>query len=106
MLISIAHAAEGGISQELLGFLPALVIFALFWMLLIRPQMKQAKEQKAMQENLQKGDEVATTGGVLGKVSKVSDQFVALEIASNVTIHVQRQAILTVLPKGTIKAMI
>lgn len=106
MLISIAHAAEGGISQDMLGFLPAIVIFALFWVLLIRPQMKQAKEQKAMQENLQKGDEVATTGGVLGKVSKVSEQFIALEIANNVTIHVQRQAIQTVLPKGTIKTIV
>ena len=81
------------------------VIFVLFYFMLIRPQMKQAKEQKAMIAALQKGDEVATTGGIVGKISKVSDEFIALEIAQNVTINVQRHTIQTMLPKGTIKTI-
>jgi preprotein translocase subunit YajC len=84
-------------------FLPLIVIFALFYFMMIRPQMKRAKEQKNMLESLQKGDEVVTAGGELGKVAKVSAAYVSLEIAPNVVIQVQRSAITTLLPKGTIK---
>jgi len=81
------------------------VIFVLFWFMLIRPQMKQAKEQRKMIEALQKGDEVTTSGGIVGRVTKVGDAFVALEIATDVTINVQKHTIQTLLPKGTIKTL-
>jgi len=73
--------------------------------MLIRPQMKQAKEQRKMIEALQKGDEVTTSGGIVGRVTKVGDAFVALEIATDVTINVQKHTIQTLLPKGTIKTL-
>jgi preprotein translocase subunit YajC len=77
---------------------------AVLYFLMIRPQMKRAKEHKAMVEGLQKGDEVVTAGGVLGRITKVGDSYVSVEIANNVEIQVQRGAVQTVLPKGTIKA--
>lgn len=104
MLISNAYAAgpaAGG--QDLMGFLPLIVIFVLFYFMLIRPQMKRAKEQKNMLDALQKGDEVVTAGGELGKVVKVGEAFIGLEIADNVVVQVQKQAITSLLPKGTIK---
>jgi len=72
---------------------------------MIRPQMKRAKEHKAMTEALQKGDEVVAAGGVMGKITKVGDAYVSLEIAPNVEINVQRAAISQLLPKGTVKAL-
>jgi preprotein translocase subunit YajC len=89
----------------LTGLLPMVLIFVVFYFLLIRPQQKKAKEHKAMLEALQKGDEVITAGGVVGKVSKITDQYVAVEIAPSVEISVQRAAISQLLPKGTIKAL-
>jgi preprotein translocase subunit YajC len=106
MLISLAHAAEGAppdMMSSMQQFLPLIVIFALFYFMMIRPQMKRAKEQKNMVESLQKGDEVVTVGGELGKVAKVSEAYVGLEVAPNVVIHVQKSAITSLLPKGTIK---
>ena len=104
MLINLAHAAEGAPGDPgIMGFLPLIVIFVLFYFMLLRPQMKRAKEQKNMLDALQKGDEVVTAGGTLGKVIKVTENFVTVEIAANTTIHVQRSAIQTLLPKGTIK---
>ncbi|MDP2784467.1 MAG: preprotein translocase subunit YajC [Sulfurimicrobium sp.] len=106
MLISNAYAAgpaAGGF--DLMGFLPLVVIFVLFYFMLIRPQMKRAKEQKNMMDALQKGDEVVTSGGQLGKVVKVSEGYVSLEIAENVVVNVQKPAITTLLPKGTIKSI-
>ena len=82
-----------------------IIIFVLFYFMLIRPQMKQAKEQKAMIEALKAGDEVATTGGVLGKVTKVGDNFVSVEIATNTVVNVQKHAVQTLLPPGTIKSI-
>jgi len=103
-LISDAHAAPAPAQQDpILGLLPFIIIFVLFYFMLIRPQMKRAKEQRKMIDALQKGDEVITSGGVLGKVSKVGEQYVSLEIADNVTIQVQKQTIQTLLPKGTLK---
>ncbi len=105
MFISDAYAAPAPAAQDpILGLLPFVVIFVLFYFMLIRPQMKRAKEQKKMIEALQKGDEVITAGGLLGKITKVGEQYVSLEIADNVTIQVQKQTVQTLLPKGTIKA--
>ncbi|XZG71350.1 preprotein translocase subunit YajC [Chitinibacteraceae bacterium HSL-7] len=95
-------AAPGG-ADAFMSFLPMIVIFVLFWLLLIRPQQKRMKEHKAMLEALDKGDEVATTGGTLGKIVKVSDQYVTLEIAQGVEVVVQRSAVGQRLEKGTIK---
>jgi preprotein translocase subunit YajC len=103
-LISPAWAAApAGQPDPIMGLLPFIIIFVLFYFMLIRPQMKRAKEQKKMIDALQKGDEVVTSGGLLGKVTKVGEQYVSLEIAENVVVQVQKQTIQTVLPKGTIK---
>lgn len=104
MFISNAYAAAGP-TNDLLGFLPLVIIFVLFYFMIIRPQMKQAKEQRNMIAALQKGDEVITSGGVVGKVTKVSDAFITVEIATAIEINVQKQAVQTLLPKGTIKAI-
>lgn len=104
MLISMAYAADAAPQADpIMQFLPLIVIFALFYFMMIRPQMKRAKEQKNMLESLQKGDEVVTAGGELGKVAKVGAAYIGLEVATNVVIHVQKSAITTLLPKGTIK---
>ena len=104
-MISNAYAAPAAGAQDpILGLLPFVVIFVLFYFMLIRPQMKRAKEQKKMIDALQKGDEVITTGGVLGKITKVSDQYMSLEIADNVVIQVQKATVQTLLPKGTMKS--
>lgn len=105
MFINNAYAASAGASPDFMSFAPMIIIFVLFWFMLIRPQMKQAKEQRNMIAALQKGDEVTTAGGIVGKVTKVSDGFVALEIAPDVTINVQKHTIQTLLPKGTIKTL-
>ena len=105
-MIGTAYAQAVGASPQgadtLMGMLPIILMFVILYFLMIRPQMKKAKEHKTMVEALQKGDEVVA-GGILGKISKVSDNYVSLEIAPNVTIQVQRGAINTLLPKGTIK---
>jgi preprotein translocase subunit YajC len=92
-------AAGGGYESILLIG----AMFAVMYFLMIRPQMKRAKEHKALIEGLQKGDEVVTAGGLLGRISKVGEGYVGVEIAPNVEIQVQRAAVQTVLPKGTIK---
>jgi preprotein translocase subunit YajC len=104
MFISNAYAAAAP-SSDLLSFAPMLIIFVLFYFMLIRPQMKQAKQHKAMISALKVGDEVATTGGVIGKVTKVSDHFIAIEIATNTVVTVQRHAVQTLLPPGTLKSV-
>ena len=88
-----------------MGFLPLIALLALFYFLILRPQQKRAKEHKAMVEAMQKGDEVVTVGGVLGKVTKVGDENIAVEIADNIVVQVQKAAVQTVLPKGTIKSL-
>lgn len=105
MFISNAYAAPAAATPDWTSFLPLIVIFVLFWFMLIRPQMKQAKEHRKMLEALQKGDEVATTGGLTGRIVKVSDSFVSLEIAPETIIHVQKHAVQTLLPKGTLKSL-
>jgi preprotein translocase subunit YajC len=108
-LISDAYAqtapAVGGAAGGLMSFLPIILMFVVLWFIMIRPQMKRQKETKAMLEALAKGDEVVTAGGILGKVSKVAEQYVTVEIAANTEITVQKSAVTTVLPKGTLKAL-
>jgi preprotein translocase subunit YajC len=96
-------AAPGG--ADLMSMLPIILMFVVLYFVMIRPQMKRAKEHKAMVEAIQKGDEVIAAGGVLGKVTKVADNYVTLEIADKVEIRVQRPAVQLVLPKGTIKGV-
>ena len=100
-----AQAAGGTAGNEFLSLLPMIGIFVVFYFLLIRPQQKRAKEQKAMMEALQKGDEVVTAGGMLGRVSKVVDAYVTIEVATGTEITVQKSAITTLMPKGTLKAL-
>jgi len=106
VLISNAFAqAAPAASQgfDMFQMLPLVLMFVLLYFLMIRPQSKRAKEHRAMLAGLQKGDEVVTAGGTLGKVTKVGDNFVSVEIAPNVEIQVQRPSITTLLPKGTVK---
>ena len=107
MFISPAFAqapATGG-DAGLMGFLPIILMFVLLYFLMIRPQMKRAKEQKTMIDALQKGDEVITAGGVLGRITSVSDAYLTVEIAPSTEVTVQRIAVQTLLPKGTIKSV-
>jgi preprotein translocase subunit YajC len=98
-----AQAPAGGAGGGFESILLIGAMFAVLYFLMIRPQMKRAKEHKAMIDALQKGDEVVTAGGVLGRISKMGEGYVSVEIAPNVEIQVQRAAVQTVLPKGTIK---
>src|SRR5687768_2691632 len=98
-----AQAAPGATGGGFESIFLIVAMFAVLYFLMIRPQMKRAKEHKALIEGLQKGDEVVTAGGVLGRVSKVGDAHLSLEVAPNVEIQVQRAAVQTILPKGTIK---
>lgn len=106
-LISSAQAqATGGASQGslLTSMLPLVLIFVVFYFLLIRPQTKRAKEHQAMIKALDVGAEVATAGGIVGKIIEVSDQFLTIEIADGVQVKVQRHTVTQVLPKGTLKS--
>ena len=106
MIISPAYAqATGGGDPGFIGFLPIILMFVLLYFLMIRPQMKRAKEQKAMVEALQKGDEVVTAGGIVGKITKLNDQYVTVEVAPNTEVVVQRSAVQVPLPKGTLKTL-
>ncbi len=104
MFISNAYAATAT-TTDFMSFLPLVIIFALFFFMIIRPQMKQAKAQRNMIAALQKGDEVVTSGGIVGKITKVTDAFVSVEIAQNIEITVQKHGIQSALPKGTIKSI-
>ena len=101
--ISDAWAQSGGAGGGLMGLLPMVLIFVIFYFLLIRPQQKRAKEHKAMVAGVQKGDEIVTNGGLLGKVIEVDDNFVTVEIAAGTNVKVQRMAISQTMPKGTVK---
>jgi preprotein translocase subunit YajC len=98
-----APAAQGGAESSLLSMLPLVLMFVVLYFVMIRPQMKRQKEHKTMIEALAKGDEVVTSGGVLGKVSKLGDNFLHVEVANGVELQVQRSAVVQVLPKGTLK---
>lgn len=109
LLISQAVAAgapAAGAAQQpggLASLIPLIIIFVVFYFLLIRPQSKRAKEHRNMVSALQKGDEVTTNGGVLGRITETDDAFVTIEIADNVEVRVQRHAIHALMPKGTYK---
>lgn len=98
-----AAAGGGDMLSGLGGMLPLVLMFVVLYFVMIRPQMKKQKEHRAMIDALAKGDEVVTAGGVLGKVSKLEEGFLGLEIAEGVQIQVQRSAVVQVLPKGTVK---
>lgn len=100
---AFAQTATPAQGMDWVGLMPLLLLFVLLYFLMIRPQMKRSKEHRAMTEALQKGDEVVTGGGVLGRITKVGGNYVTLEVAENVEIQVQTAAIQTLLPKGTIK---
>ena len=106
MFISSAYAqaagGQGGL--DLMGLMPLVLLFVLLYFLMIRPQAKKQKEHKTMLQGLQKGDEVVSAGGVRGTVVSVEDQFVTLDISSGVEIVVQKAAVQTLLPKGSIKS--
>jgi preprotein translocase subunit YajC len=102
--IASAYAQDAAPQSGLLSFLPLIVIFVVFYFLLIRPQMKRAKEHKSLVSQLAKGDEVVTNGGLLGKVTDVGESFVTVEFTENVQIKLQKHAVASVMPKGTIKS--
>lgn len=106
MFISTAYAqaAAGGDTQStLMSMLPLVLMFVVLYFVMIRPQMKRQKEHKAMVEALAKGDEIVTSGGMLGKVTKVGEAHIGVEVANGVEIQLQRVAVVQVLPKGSIK---
>ena len=94
-----AAAAPSG-SDTMIGMLPIYAMFILLYFLMIRPQMKKSKEQKLMLDALQKGDEVIAMG-IIGRIAKIGDGYIGLEVADGRIIHMQRQAVTTLLPKGT-----
>ena len=98
-----AAAAGGDMQSSLMSMLPLLLMFVVLYFVMIRPQMKKQKEHKAMIDALAKGDEIITAGGFLGKVCKLGDSFLSIEIANGVEVQMQRSAVVQVLPKGTIK---
>ncbi|MFZ2855019.1 MAG: preprotein translocase subunit YajC [Rhodocyclaceae bacterium] len=106
MLISTAYAQTAATSSAGGGYEQILMMVAMFvalYFIMVRPQMKRAKEHKALVEALAKGDEVVTQGGIVGRITKVSDNFVSVEIADKVEVQVQKPAIQLVLPKGSLK---
>lgn len=98
-----AAAPGGDMQSSLMGMLPLVLMFVVLYFVMIRPQMKKQKEHRAMVDALTKGDEVVTAGGLLGKVSKLGDVYLGVELASGVEVQLQRSAVVQVLPKGTIK---
>jgi len=105
-LISSAYAQTAPAQQgsPWMSMLPLVLIFVVFYFLLIRPQTKRAKEHQAMVKSLEAGAEVVTAGGIIGKVTELSDQFLTVEIADGVQVKVQRHTVSQVLPKGTVKS--
>jgi len=101
---AMAEGAASGGGDPLLGLLPFVILFVIFYFFLIRPQSKRVKEHKKMLEAIGKGDEIVTNGGVLGKVVEVGEDFMTLEIAPNINIKVQKQFVSNLMPKGTINA--
>ena len=109
MIISQAFAqtapapSGGGTESSLLSLLPLVLMFVVLYFIMIRPQMKKQKEHKAMIEAVAKGDEVIIAGGVLGRISKLGESYIHVEVANGVELQVQRAAVVQVLPKGTFK---
>ena len=103
--ISDALAQGGGQGSPFPSLIMLVVLFGLFYVLLIRPQQKRQKEHKLMAEKLVKGDEIVTQGGVLGRVTKVGDTFLNLEVSEGTEVKIQRTAVAALMPKGTIKSI-
>ena len=106
MFISTAYAqapAAAADGSSLMSLLPLVLMFVVLYFIMIRPQMKRQKEHKSMVDALAKGDEVVTGGGLLGKVTKVGDNYLSLEVAAGVEVQCQRSSVVQVLPKGSIK---
>ncbi|MEI6384035.1 MAG: preprotein translocase subunit YajC [Betaproteobacteria bacterium] len=99
-----AATTGGDMTSSLMSMLPLLLMFAVLYFVMIRPQMKRQKEQKAMIDALAKGDEIVTVGGVLGKIAQIGDTQIGLEVANGVVIQIQRVSVAQVLPKGAIKS--
>jgi preprotein translocase subunit YajC len=96
-------AAGGDMQSSIMSLLPLVLMFVVLYFIMIRPQMKRQKEHKSMVEALAKGDEVATSGGLLGRVTRLGDNYLGVEIAPGIEVQVQRSAVVQVLPKGSIK---
>ncbi|MBK1681061.1 preprotein translocase subunit YajC [Rhodocyclus tenuis] len=109
MLISSAYAQTAAAAADptggLMQFLPIILMFVVLYFLMVRPQMKRAKEHKALVDGLAKGDEVVTQGGIAGRVAKVGDNYISLEVAEGVEVQVQKPAVQLVLPKGSLKSL-
>lgn len=99
-----AAATTGGVGA-LAEFLPLILLFVIFYFMLIRPQMKRAKEHKALIEGIQKGDEIVTNGGLLGTIKDLGENFIVVEVATDTQIKVQRASIAAVMPKGTLDTL-
>lgn len=105
LFISSAHAqAASGAGSTIMSLLPMVLIFVVFYFLLIRPQQKRQKAHKNMVTNLGKGDEILTNGGLLGKITKVGDIYVSVQLAEGMVVKMQNNAVAQVLPKGTLKS--
>lgn len=101
-MISFAYAQDAaGQTGGLMGFLPLIAIFVIFYFLMIRPQQKRAKEHKELLGNLKKGDEVLTAGGIVGRITDVGEFYVNVEIANNTVVKFQKQQVINLLPKGS-----
>ena len=103
--VSNAWAAPAQQGDPTISWLMLIGMFAIFYFLLIRPQMKQAKQHRQLVSELGKGDEVATGGGLLGKIKEVGDNFILLEIAKDTEVKIQKNSVTSVLPKGTLKTL-
>lgn len=103
-MISFAYAQDAAAQQgSIMSFLPLIAIFVVFYFLMIRPQQKRAKEHKELVGNLKKGDEVLTAGGIVGRIDDIGEFYVNLEVANNTVIKIQRQQVMSLLPKGSSK---
>lgn len=103
--VNNAYAQGSGAAAPGMGdFVFLILLFVIFYFLLLRPQMKKAKQHRKLVSELSKGDEVVTVGGVLGRITNVGDDFITLEIAEGLEVKVQRQSVAAAMPKGTIKA--
>ncbi len=100
---AFAQTAAGGTESQLFSMLPLVLMFVVLYFIMIRPQMKKQKEHKAMIEAIAKGDEVVIAGGLVGRISKLGESFLHVEVANGVELQVQRAAVVQVLPKGTFK---
>ncbi len=101
---AVAQATSAPQAPPGMDFIFLIGLFVVFYFLLIRPQMKRAKEQKNMVASLAKGDEVVTNGGLLGRITKVGDNFISVEISDGLEVKVQKQSVAALMPKGTIKS--